>query len=201
MRFVLYVGLVFMFHAALAQQWSFEYWHEGKIVLDVGDTVRGKIKYSIDQDIIQLESNAKLQSFTARKIVFFEIFDALTGRYRQFYSIPFSLNGSYKSPTFFELLTEGKLTLLAREALENQTTNTGFYGYGGYNRIVLVNKYYTVNDKGDIQAFSGKRNDLMLIMRSREDEIKRFMKANRLDTDRTSDLVRIFAYYNTLFNK
>lgn len=193
---------MFLFvHAVSAQRWSFEYWHDGKVVLDVGDTLPGKIKYSIDQDIIQVESKGVLKSFTARKAVFYEIFDAVTGRYRQFYSLPFSPNNSYKSPTFFELLTEGKLTLLTREALENQTTNSGYYGYGGYSRIVLVNKYYVLNDKGDIQAFSGKKNDLFMLMQSRESEIKKFIKTSRLDSDNKSDLTRIFAYYNTLYQK
>lgn len=184
-----------------AQQWPFDYWHEGKLVLDTGDTLRGKIKYSIDQDIVQLDVKTVLQSFTARKVVYYEIFDATSGRYRQFYSVPYALKGEYKSPVFFELLTEGKLSLLSRETLETRTTTTGFYGYGTYSRVELVYKYFVLNDKGDLQPFSGKRPDLLDLMANREDEIKRYIRTYRLEAEQRHDLVRVFSYYNTLFKK
>jgi hypothetical protein len=86
-----------------------------KRVLDTGDTLRGLIKYDLDKDIIQLQANNKLESYTARKVLLFEIFDETVKRYRNFYSLPYALAGQYKAPVFFELLQEGKLTVLCRE--------------------------------------------------------------------------------------
>jgi len=201
MRFLFASTLILLGNLAFAQRWSFEYWHEGKVVLESGDTLKGKIKYEIDKDLIQLDMNGALQSFTSRKVVFYEIFDAVTARYRQFYSVPFSPNGGYKSPTFFELLTEGKLTLLAREALESKSYNTGYYGYGSINRIVLVDKYFVLNDKGNITAFTEKKNDLIELMKLREDDVRKFMRSNNINLDYKPDVVRTFAYYNSLFKK
>jgi hypothetical protein len=186
---------------AFSQQWPFEYWHEGKLVLEEGDTLKGKIKYDINTDIIQLDQKNVFQSFTARKIVFFEIFDVTSSRYRQFYSIPFSQMGGYKTPTFFELLTEGKLTLLAKEALEYKNYSSGYYGYGSISRLVLVNKYFVLNDKGEIEMFSGIKKDLMELMSNRNDEVKKFIKVNKLNLDYKYDLARVFVYYNSLFGK
>jgi hypothetical protein len=199
-RLALVATIFFTCHAQ-AQQWPFEYWHEGKLVLEAGDTLKGKIKYDIQTDIIQFDQKGALQSFTGRKIVFYEIFDVTSSRYRQFYSIPYSPTGGYKAPVFFELLSEGKITLLAREALENKTYNTGYYGYGSISRIVLVNKYFTLNDKGVVEPFAGTKKDLLQLMEKKEDEVKRFMKVNRLDLDRKYDLARVFDYYNSLFKK
>jgi len=56
-----------------AQQWAFELWHTGKVILDTGDTLRGLIKYDLDKDIIQLQANNKLESYTSRKVLLFEI--------------------------------------------------------------------------------------------------------------------------------
>jgi hypothetical protein len=201
MRFLFVVIIVLVGNRAIAQRWSFEYWHEGKVVLESGDTLKGKIKYEIDKDLIQLDINGALQSFTSRKVVFYEIFDAVTSRYRQFYSVPFSLNGGYKSPTFFELLTEGKLTLLAREALENKSYTSGYYGYGSVNRIVLVDKYFVLDDIGNITPFSEKKNDLLELMRLREDDVRKFMRTNTINLDYKPDVVRTFVYYNSLFKK
>jgi hypothetical protein len=182
-----------------AQQWPFEYWHEGKLVLESSDTLRGKIKYDINSDIIQLNQNTVLQSFTARKIVFFEIFDVTASRYRQFYSIPYSPSGGYRAPAFFELLSEGKLTLLARETLEQKSS--GYYGYGTISRLELVYKYYTLTDKGEVELFSGKRNDLLDLMSNREDQVKQFIKTNKINLEYKYHLASVFTYYNSLFKK
>ncbi len=194
--------LAFIFFSSLTasgQRWPFEYWHDGKLVLETGDTLKGKIKYDINTDIIQLDQKGTLQSFTGRKIIFYEIYDATSGRYRQFYSIPFSPSGGYKSPTFFELLAEGKITLLVREALEYKNYTTGYYGYGSVSRLVLVNKYFIMDDKGRVEAFTGTKKDLMELMNKREDEVKKFIKVNKLNLDHKYDQARVFEYYNSLF--
>ena len=187
-------------NTADAQRWPFDYWHDGKMILESGDTLKGKIKYSITDDIIQLEQNNRFQSFTARKIVTFEIFDATSSRYRNFYSIPYSFSGGYKAPVFFELLAEGKLTLLSREALENRTSSVG-YGYGSYSRVELVNKYFVLNSKGQIDTFTGHKNDMMDLMADRDDEVKKFMKVNRLNASNKNELSKIFEYYNSIVGK
>lgn len=199
MRVTFFIITFFTSANLFGQQWPFEYWHEGKLVLESSDTLLGKIKYDINSDIIQLDQNTVLQSFTARKIVFFEIFDKTTSRYRQFYSIPYSPSGGYKAPAFFELLSEGKLTLLARESLEQK--NSGYYGYGTVSRLELVYKYYTLSDKGQVDMFSGKRNDLLELMRNREDQVKQFIKTNKISLEYKYHLASVFTYYNSLFKK
>ena len=195
------ITFVFLFFlSASGQQWPFEYWHDGKLVLEAGDTLKGKIKYDPQTDIIQFEKKGALQSFTSRKIVFYEIFDVTSSRYRQFYSIPYSPIGGYKTPVFFELLAEGKITLLGQEKLENRTTNS-YYGYGNITRIVLVHKYFTLNEKGVVETFTGTKKDVLYLMENREDEVKRFIKVNKLNLERQNDLARVFVYYNSLFNK
>ena len=181
-----------------SQQWPFEYWHEGKLVLETSDTLKGKIKYDINTDIIQLDQQNRLQSFTARKVVFYEIFDATSARYRQFYSIPYSATGGYKTPIFFELLAEGKITLLAREAMEYKNFS-GYYGYGTVSRLVMVNKYFTLNDKGNVEPFQARRNDILDLMANREDDVRRFIKEYKVNLDYKYDLARVFVYYNSLF--
>ncbi|MFM8912720.1 MAG: hypothetical protein ACKOE6_07385, partial [Flammeovirgaceae bacterium] len=99
---------------AKAQQFPFEFWHEGKIVLETSDTLRGLVKYDLQNDLLQLKVKNQLESFTARKVLFFEIFDQSAKRYRQFFSLPYSQNNTYNTPTFFELVAEGKLTVLTR---------------------------------------------------------------------------------------
>lgn len=183
-----------------AQNWPFELWHEGKIILLEGDTLRGQVKYDLQQNLVQLIVNSKsVEAFSARKVLFFEIFDQSVRRYRQFFALPYSATGSdYRAPVFFELLEEGKLTLLAREALEYRTYTSPYY-YGSYSRQVLVYKYFFMDERGDIQMFDGNRNDLLDLMGNRADEVEKYIKTNHLRYDDKYDFAKIVAYYNALF--
>jgi len=186
------------FSGASAQQFPFEFWHEGKVVLETQDTLKGKVKYDPQNDLIQLERNGRFETFTSRKAVFYEIFDQSLNNYRQFYALPYSANGGYKTPVFFELLTEGRLTLLSRETLEYRNTSTGYF-YGSITRLVLVYKYFLLDEDGGINAVIGDKNDFLAMMETRQEEVRKYIKANRLNLERRPDIVRAIAYYNSLF--
>jgi hypothetical protein len=193
--------LVCIAAAAEGQEFAFEYWHEGRVVTDDNDTLKGSIQYNQQSDLIQLKRGSALDTYTARKVVFFEIFDVTINQYRQFYSLPYSLNGNqYKAPVFFELLTEGKLTVLSRESLEYRTYSAFNY-YGTYTRLVLVNKYFLLDESGDIVDFKGNKNDWLYLMGSRGSEVQKYAKTNKLDFDDKEDLIKIVSYYNSLFIK
>jgi hypothetical protein len=199
MRLVQIILFILIIHNAYAQQFAFEYWHEGKLVLDNGDTLRGNVKYDLQSDLIQFQQENKLESYSARKVLFFEIFDVTVKRYRPFYSLPYSTGGQYKAPVFFELLEEGKLTVLCREALEYRTQSSPFYFYGTYTRLVLVNKYFLLKENGKIEEFISKRNDWYELMGSRADEVRKYAKSNKLDVNDKYELGQIINYYNSLF--
>ena len=203
MRIFVFLFFSLISITASAQQFAFEFWHEGKMILDSGDTLRGHIKYDMQNDLIQYQPvmGGKLESYTARKVLFFEIFDNSVKRYRIFYSLPYSTAGQYKAPVFFELLEEGKLTLLSREALEYRTTSSSFYYYGTYTRLILVNKYFILKENGNIEEFRGKKNDWYELMKGREDEVQKYVRANRLDLDDKYELAKAVNYYNSLFQK
>jgi hypothetical protein len=193
--------LLFVFLSAglHAQVFPFDLWHDGKMVLETGDTIRGSIKYDL-QDVLQVKHDGRLESFTARKVVFFEIFDQTYRRFRNFYSLPFSPSGGYKTPIFFEVLTEGKITVLSREKIEYRTYSSPFFYYGGYSsRLVLVNIYYLLKENGLIEQFAAKRNDWYDLMGSRQNEMHDYIKENHLDLDRKYDIKRVIDYYNSTF--
>jgi len=182
-----------------AQTWAFEMWHEGRIVLVDGDTLKGLIKYDINQDVIQYTwRDQRVEAFSARKVLFYEIFDNSVRKYRQFFALPYSNVGSYRTPIFFELLEEGKLTLLSREKLEYRTQYTGFYG-SSYQRLVLVYDYYFLEEDGSIKAFNGDRRDLLDKMGRLSDDVEDYMRENRLRLEDKYDFVKIVAFYNGYF--
>jgi len=184
---------------SVAQQWPFEFWHDGKIILESGDTLKGLVKYDLQQDVVQYDNQrGSVEAFTPRKVLIFEIFDLSSNRYRYFYSLPFAALGNYRTPVFFELLAEGKMTLLSREALEYRTFSSPYY-YGSYTRLILVYKFYLMEENGNIKEFVGKKNDLLSLMGRQSKDVDSYIKQYKLKLEQPEDFARIVVYYNSLF--
>src|SRR5690606_8124544 len=183
---------------AEAQRWPSDYWHDGKIVLVQGDTLKGPVQYDLQQNVVLLgRGGSILDTYSARKVLFFEIFDVTANRYRQFYALPFAAAGSYETLIFFEFLEDGKLTLLSREYVEYSTQTHGFYGVT-YSQQILVYQYFFLGEKGQLEEFSGGKTELLNLMGRYADHVDKYMRANKLRIDDKYDFARIVAYYNSL---
>jgi hypothetical protein len=199
MKRVLFIVCILSSLYAEAQKWPFELWHEGKIVLATGDTIKGLVKYDLQQDLLQYNDRKNnIEAYTARKVLFFEIFDNTVSRYRQFYALPFNSTPGYKAPVFFELLEEGKMTLLTRERLEYRTYSSPYY-YGSYSRLVMIYSFYLLEENGNIVEFVGKKSDLLEKMGRKSEIVEKYMRENRLKIEEREDFARIVSYYNSLF--
>ena len=191
-------AFIFICSLGQAQEFAYEYWHDGKLVLESGDTLRGKVKYNFQTDLVQLEVSNKIETFTSRKVIFFEIFDSMIKRYRQVYSLPYTTSPQYKAPVFFELLQEGRITLLSREVLEYRTFSS-FY-YGSYSKMVMADKFFFLKENGSIQLVGSKKSDLLDLLGEKRDEVEKFVKSNKLKLDNRYDAAKAVGYYNSLFN-
>lgn len=182
-----------------AQQFSSDLWHDGFVVTAKGDTLRGQVKYDMETNVILLQS-ANFKTLSSFQVFYFNIYDKLVENYRQFYSIPYRLKYDHETPVFFELLFEGPLSLLAREAIVQETVPLGNSVTRGStvvrNKVAL--NFYFVDKDGDLAAYSGKKSDLYDIMARKERKVKEFIKSNSLKTDNARDLVRITAFYNSI---
>ena len=183
-----------------AQKWASDLWHEGQLILDTGDTLRGIIKYDFQKDLLQYgDKQGSTEAFTARKVLYFQIFDKTASQYRSFYALPYSSGGGYKTPVFFELLVEGKITLLSRENLEYRTYSSPYYYYGSYTRLVLINRFYFLEENGDITEFVGKKSDLLSLMGRYGQDVDQYMRKNKLKIEDKEDFASVVTYYNSFF--
>jgi hypothetical protein len=54
-----------------------------------GIRLKGNIKYDLQQDLVQYGvADQRTTAFSARKVLFFEIFDTSVRKYRQFFALP-----------------------------------------------------------------------------------------------------------------
>ena len=193
------LSLLFVANAGYGQRhFPSELWHEGKVVLVSGDTLKGLVKTDFAQNLVQyVVNNRQAEIYHARKVLFVEIFDETVHKYRKFFALPYSNTSNYKAPVFFELLEEGKMTLLSRELLEYKTYNGAFYG-GSYSRLMQMYYYYLLKEDGTLEDFRGGKNDLLDLMGNKGKAVEKYIKANRLDFDDKYDIAKIVAYYNSL---
>lgn len=188
---------------SLAQDFSSRMFHKGWLVTEDQDTVRGDIKYDLENNAVQvMVSKRKVNTYSSKKILYFEIFDTILKTYRQFYAIPYQIEINYKAPILFEVLYEGKTSLLVREKIVT-TTDPYSQSYfdrvgGGATQEKLSFVYYFVDTKGKMQMYNGKKNYLFEILNQNTDQVKKYIKSNKLKTDQMRDLVRITAFYNSL---
>lgn len=203
--------LLFLVHLSIvvfAQDFPSELWHNGKLVLLSEDTIVGKIKYDLQNDAVQINVRNVLQTYSARKIFYFEIFDETIESYRHFYALPYNVQSNYQIPLLFEVLYEGRLSLLCREEIVTESVpQYNSYPYSNYgtrpynqSRARLNYKYYFLDEKGEIQYYNMKKNELMSFFKKRQQQIKQYIKKNKLKHDKMRDLVRVTAYYNALLD-
>jgi hypothetical protein len=195
MLFIIYVS---------GQDFPSEMIHEGKAVLVNGDTLKGKIKYDFENDLIQIVIGGTIQTFSARKILYFNIYDQSVEMFRSFYSIPYEIQPNYEIPLIFEVLYEGQLSLLAREKIVTETVPQYSYAYRSsvnMTRTRLTYEFFFLDQKGNFMKYDLKKPQLYELMIRKEPQIKSYIKKNKLKTDSRRDLVRITAYYNALIEK
>ncbi|MCF6360959.1 MAG: hypothetical protein L3J29_09390 [Cyclobacteriaceae bacterium] len=198
---LVFLAIILVAISADAQEFSSDLWHQGMVVLVNEDTITGKIKYNLAQDLIQVEAHKKAYAFSGKRVFYFQIFDETVDAYREFYVLPYALVNQYESPVFFEVLVEGKLTLLCREAIVTKTVSDNLSPYGppmSYSRNVVVYTYYFLNSKGKITKYSLKKKDLLRVLSNRADKIEEYMRVNNLKADKLYYLSRIIAFYNAI---
>ena len=198
--FVILAG-IFLSPNGYSQEYPSEMVHEGKVVLLSEETIEGKIKYDLENDIIQVVVNGSVQTYSARKILYFTIYDESVDMFRTFYSIPYEVQPNYKIPILFEVLYEGTLSLLAREQIVTETVpqySNSYRSTINMTRTRLSYEYFFLDKKGDFSRYNLKKYELFDVMKRKEPQIKQYIKKNKLKHDSRRDLVRIVAYYNAL---
>jgi len=120
----------------------------------------------------------------------------------------------FKSPGFFEQLSNGPYLLLRRESLVQRAANYGSspYGYGAYRGgypygagvpstqfyTEIKDDFYLSMPDGNIVALRNPKKDLLNAFRQQEKQIDAYAKVNRLDYTNARELAYIVNYANSL---
>lgn len=196
-----------------AQNFPSQQWHKGEVRLTDNTYLVGNIKYDLDHEAIQLVRNGKTETYSAQQVTSFKIIDGKKGSFRYFFTLPFAQKQGRKRPTFFEVIVEGKATLLAREYVATVSTSVNRFGRTGRGnrlrndrlnnpanrtRLILAHKMYVVNLNGDIQKLTARRKDLFYILKGHDNDLKQFIKQENIKLDRVTDMASVVGHYNAI---
>ena len=204
-----YIVFFVSVNISFAQQFPSDLWHPGLLVTNQGDSIKGNLKYDFENQSIQLDDGETLKAFNVNNLFFFEIYDETIRDHRQFYSLMYEVGYEYSIPVLFEMVINGKLSLLLRERIVSESTQSSFPSYYAYsmmprfsNNSGYVNKikydYFFLDNDGNILKFKGKKKELYNLMNDQYQKVKSYISNNKINLKRMSDLARVVSFYNQI---
>lgn len=179
------------------QTYAPEVWHYGQIITVKGDTVRGKIKYSFIDDLVQLRNPRTRKVYNAQNIVNVSFTDSISDELREIKPFNFETAQNFTAPLLFAIAdTIGKYTLLYREYVSEYSSYSPNTGFLTYHKDLERAFFYKKGNK--VTFLKSRRSAIYKLFADRKVEMKTFIQTNRLNVGRLEDLVKIFRYYNTL---
>ena len=170
-----------------------ERWYEGYLVTTNGDTLRGELSYNMVTNMVKVRQRDQMRVFSSFQTFHYKLYDEVDRRWRRFFSIPYSLKNDHPTPVLFELLSEGKLSLLARERWKNTLKNDHLQ-----RSRYLKKDYFFIDRLGAIEYTQGRRGHLLHLMSDHEDNLRRYIRTNFIDLNQERSLQMVTTYYNKL---
>jgi len=197
----LFTSLLLPSFLANGQGYAETMWKKGWVIKKNRDTLRGEIKYSLKNSSLQIKMDNIIKTYAPSGVVSFLFLDPIRRYRRQFFSIPYARRrgSSYKVPSFFELIYNGKpFTILSRQIAVVVRTDfgrrTGRYGW------TEQDVFYLMDQKGRIKEIKPTRRSVLRALGSQERALKDFIKLNRVNISTREGLVKIVDYYNSITN-
>ncbi|MEM9325147.1 MAG: hypothetical protein AAGA85_05815 [Bacteroidota bacterium] len=170
-----------------------ERWYDGFLVTTSQDTIRGELSYNMVTNMVKVRQEDRMRVFTSFQTFHYKLYDEPARRWRKFYSVAFPLKTNHETPILFELLAEGKLSLMARERWCHSRKNIKLEE-NGYIR----KDYYFIDRAGAIAHPRRSRSGLLALMEDRKSDLTVFIRDNHLDLSNERDLRILTTHYNKI---
>ena len=174
-------------------QFLSEDWEEGVLLITEGMSFRIKGRYDIynDEFLIQTEKGAKLLLPEKTK--------AITLKNRLFAPYGYLKKNKKFGYSFFELLSEGEITLLLKREIYLKKSNPHpVLGHTLNKNVEIQTKavFFTIK-KGDIaKRMKKSKKEVLSILRKRRSAVNKFINEHKLKVRKEADLIAIFDFYN-----
>ncbi len=166
-------------------------WSAGQVTFSSGAWQTGTLQYNPDLGLLELSDNGGIQTLPAQKVAAFSVFDTHEGRHRTFVTRPFSYRRGVALPTYFELVVDGRVQLLARERTQRSTLLRRLIGQGS-------NDYFLAYPEGDIIPYRGRLDQLYYLLDDHRPEVEFFVNRVNWYKHEEKPIAELVRFYNSL---
>ena len=175
-------------------------WIPAKIILSKGKEIGPLfVKLNIENNELYFIDSTGKELVAAegivKKVDFIDYYskDSIRYVFKNGYPIVDKQNENF----YYQVFTEGKIELLAKKIKYISTTKDAFTGEASKDFVDgAVIWYVYTND--NIQAFHPNKDFILSLLIDKDQEINMFLVNNKINLKKTSDLIRLFNYYNGL---
>ncbi|MEN8225188.1 MAG: hypothetical protein ABFS05_07475 [Bacteroidota bacterium] len=166
-------------------------WMPGKAVLVDGKTMEGNFRYNLY--LQKMEAVIDADTFAFAKPC--ELDNLFIGDSKFIYSS--FTRGDYEvASSWFEVLCEGNCSLLLRRYIKYRVSDDD--DDPSNDQMYRIEEYYTMHEGGSLERLFVSKKNVLEALQDHQHELRDFIKSKKLKAKEHSDLIKIFAYYNTL---
>lgn len=194
-------GITHLGQCAPPSYLNYGFWCPGQVTLANQRVIEGEINYDLKYNAIQVRENGTVRTYTAEKIDHFKIFDQIKHRERSYVAIDHQLAEGYQRKTFFEVLTEGDVTILRKSKYVRKPRITEDQRAPHiYLNAVCRHDYYAYN-QGEFFEIDDFKNQILPLMSGHQDLIGDYIKRCKLKLRKINEQMRVVHLYNQLCNQ
>lgn len=174
------------------------FWCPGSVTLENRQVVTGEVSYDLKFNAVQVRHDGVVRTYTAEKIAHFDLFDQVKHRNRHYVAIDHPVEEGYRRKTFFEVLTDGKMTILRKtKYVRRPRVTEDFRAPHIYLNAVCKHTYYVFND-GEFFEIDDFKEQVLPLMSRHEDLVKDYIEQCRLKLRKVHEQMRVVHLYNQL---
>jgi hypothetical protein len=195
---LLLIGTTHLTRGATLPHLNQSLWYPGQVTLADQNVVVGEINYDLKYNAIQVRRHGVVRTYTAEKIAHFTLFDQAKHRERHYVAIDHQLTEGYQRKTFFEVLTEGDLTILRKSKyIRRPRVTEDQRAPHIYLNAVCRHAYYAYN-QGEFFEIDDFTEQVLPLMTDYEDLVQDYIRQCKLKLRKISEQMRVVHLYNQL---
>ena len=169
-------------------------WHLGELQLIDDSIIEGEFRYNLNTETVQLKEGSKVKTFNTKQVFSLTLYDQEVRGIRNILVLPYSNESGYQRAKLFELIVDGKISLLVRGY---------FVKWGDPQHPMTLSKHvyifenmFIMNEDGVINKLLLQRTNVANQFGDQQAKLIKYMRKEQIKLDDLPDVTKLFEYYN-----
>lgn len=203
-RLLFFAALLMTFSSSLHAQLSNRNteWYSGIVILNNNDIVKGDLSYNFSHDLVMCREGETIKTFTPHQVNSFKYFNEETEVFHEFITLSNDIHPKFQQKAFYEVVLEGDINYVRkRNRFPAYNAKEGYLSTPNarLNEHKVCYEYFVQYDNALIKSRRFKQ-EVLPMMKSKEQSIQAFMKEKQLKPYNIGDQIELVEYYNSTAN-